>query len=150
MAVAWAAHSDCETIQEIQHGKHRAQQVTSVPAAARTPDLFEAMRDDMNRVLERFEGGWSRWPSMFGHRNGDMPGSELCRTLARHGVKCEASWAEAANISAGAELLRQAKAYGSDLLVMGAYGRSRLSEFILGGASRHILSKAALPVLMSD
>ena len=72
MAVAWAAHSDCETIQEIQHGKHRAQQVTSVPAAARTHDLFEAMRDDMNRVLERFEGGWSRWPSMFGHRNGDM------------------------------------------------------------------------------
>ena len=30
---------------------------------ARTHDLFEAMRDDMNRVLERFEGGWSRWPS---------------------------------------------------------------------------------------
>ena len=89
-------------------------------------------------------------PVVGGVISGDIPGSELCRTLARHGVKCEASWAEAADISAGAELLRQAKAYGSDLLVMGAYGRSRLSEFILGGASRHILSKAALPVLMSD
>lgn len=39
---------------------------------ARTHDLFGAMRDDMNRVLERFEGGWSRWPSLFTRGNGDM------------------------------------------------------------------------------
>ena len=40
--------------------------------APRTQDLFEAMRDDMNRVLERFEGGWSRGPSLFTRGNGDM------------------------------------------------------------------------------
>jgi HSP20 family protein len=44
---------------------------TNAPAT-RTHDLFEAMRDDMNRVLERFEGGWSRWPSLFARGTGDM------------------------------------------------------------------------------
>ena len=41
------------------------------PPAPRTHDLFEAMRDDMNRVLERFESGWSRRPSLFTRGNGD-------------------------------------------------------------------------------
>ena len=86
-------------------------------------------------------------PRVGGYDEGDLPGSELCRTLARHGVKCEASWAEATDT--GTELLRQAKAYGSELLVMGAYGHSRIREFVLGGASRHVFAKAGIPVLMS-
>ena len=80
---------------------------------------------------------------------GDLPGSDLCRTLSRHGVKCAASWAESSDLSAGAELLRQAKANGSELIVMGAYGHTRIREFVLGGASRHIFSKSHIPVLMS-
>lgn len=88
-------------------------------------------------------------PTVGGYDEGDLPGSELCRTLARHGVKCEASWAQATDTGAGTELLRQAKAYGSELLVMGAYGHSRIREFVLGGASRHVFAKAGIPVLMS-
>jgi HSP20 family protein len=38
--------------------------------APRTHDLFQAMRDDMNRVLERFEGGWPHWSSMFARNGG--------------------------------------------------------------------------------
>jgi len=34
-------------------------------------------------------------------------------------------------------------------VVMGAWGHSRLREFILGGASRGILSEMTVPVLMS-
>ncbi|WP_340647610.1 universal stress protein [Phenylobacterium sp.] len=37
----------------------------------------------------------------------------------------------------------------ADLLVMGAYGHSRLRELILGGATEHMLRRAQLPVLMS-
>jgi nucleotide-binding universal stress UspA family protein len=36
-----------------------------------------------------------------------------------------------------------------DLLVMGAYGHSRLREFILGGATNSLLSKPPLPILFS-
>ncbi|WP_165924841.1 universal stress protein [Lysobacter sp. N42] len=48
----------------------------------------------------------------------------------------------------GAGLLDAAAGCGADLLVMGAYGRSRASEWLLGGVTRHVLQHAALPVLM--
>ena len=38
---------------------------------------------------------------------------------------------------------------GSDLLVVGAYGRTRATKLILGGATRTRLAEAELPVLMS-
>lgn len=38
---------------------------------------------------------------------------------------------------------------GADMLVMGAYGHSRLREFILGGATRRVVAEAAIPVLMA-
>lgn len=80
---------------------------------------------------------------------GDLPAAELCAMLARQGIKCVASQASAIGADVGHELLRQAQAFGSDLLVMGCYGHSRLREFILGGASKHIMQHAELPVLLS-
>jgi nucleotide-binding universal stress UspA family protein len=46
-------------------------------------------------------------------------------------------------------MLRDA-AYGAgcDLIVMGAYGHSRLREYVFGGLTRAILNECALPVLM--
>lgn len=38
---------------------------------------------------------------------------------------------------------------GASLTVLGAFGHSRLQEFVLGGATRELLSKSPLPVLMS-
>jgi nucleotide-binding universal stress UspA family protein len=32
---------------------------------------------------------------------------------------------------------------------MGCYGHTRLTEFVLGGASRHVLARMEIPVLMS-
>jgi nucleotide-binding universal stress UspA family protein len=49
---------------------------------------------------------------------------------------------------AGAVLLRAAIEFRADLLVMGAYGRTRFSEWLLGGATQHVLCHAELPVLM--
>jgi nucleotide-binding universal stress UspA family protein len=48
-----------------------------------------------------------------------------------------------------AALLRIAGEIGADLLVMGGYGRSRLSELVLGGVTRHVLAEAELPLLIS-
>jgi nucleotide-binding universal stress UspA family protein len=49
----------------------------------------------------------------------------------------------------GQTLLLQAQSQGADLLVMGCYGHSRLREFVLGGASEHVLRHMTIPVLMS-
>ena len=46
-------------------------------------------------------------------------------------------------------LLSYAVQSGADYLVMGAYGHSRLREFMLGGATREMLGSMTVPVLMA-
>jgi nucleotide-binding universal stress UspA family protein len=75
--------------------------------------------------------------------------TELLRHLAAHGVQAEAEEYTTAGESAGKILERVADERGFDLLVMGAYGHSRLREFFLGGATQHILTAPAIPVLLS-
>jgi nucleotide-binding universal stress UspA family protein len=67
--------------------------------------------------------------------------------LGRHGVPLRAERVDGPDADAGAVLLARAAAHGADLLVMGAYGHSRLREFIFGGATRQALHEAPLPVL---
>jgi nucleotide-binding universal stress UspA family protein len=81
--------------------------------------------------------------------HGDVPGADISLFLARHDVKTEATQVFADDIDVGDMLLSRAADLGSDLLVMGAYGRSRLTELVLGGATRHILQQMTIPVLMS-
>jgi nucleotide-binding universal stress UspA family protein len=75
--------------------------------------------------------------------------TDIAAALERHGVNCEPVQAVAARGGVGHTLLASADDYGCDLLVMGCYGHTRLLEFVLGGASRHVLSHMAIPVLMS-
>ncbi len=88
-------------------------------------------------------------PEKSGGQAGDLPAADICASLSRHGLKCQGIEAHALGGDAGYELLRQATAFGADLLVMGCYGHSRLREFVLGGASRDVLARMELPVLMS-
>jgi nucleotide-binding universal stress UspA family protein len=46
-------------------------------------------------------------------------------------------------------MLSLAADVGADLIVMGAYGHSRMRELVLGGATRTILESMTAPVLMS-
>jgi nucleotide-binding universal stress UspA family protein len=80
---------------------------------------------------------------------GDLPTVEIAAALARHGVKCEAATATAPDLAVGDTLLSGLVDDGTDLLVMGAYGHSRIREFIFGGATRQILQHMTTPVLMS-
>jgi len=68
--------------------------------------------------------------------------------LGRHGVDAQVRL-EASLVDAGNELLSRAADLGADLLVMGAWGRPRWSERMLGGATRTLLASMTLPVLMS-
>jgi nucleotide-binding universal stress UspA family protein len=68
--------------------------------------------------------------------------------LKRHGAPATAKQIDQGH-GVGATLLAAAAAESADLLVMGAYGHSRLREIVLGGATREILRGAQLPVLLS-
>jgi nucleotide-binding universal stress UspA family protein len=68
--------------------------------------------------------------------------------LNLHGIDARARRVPLAD-GAGAALMQAASERDADLLVMGAYGHSRLREFVLGGATREVLTHCALPVLMA-
>jgi len=81
--------------------------------------------------------------------HGELPGADISLHLARHGVKAEIERTVSAGIPAGDVLLSRAADLGADLLVIGAYGHSRVRELLLGGVTRSILQSMTLPVLMS-
>lgn len=81
--------------------------------------------------------------------HGDIPCAAICAHLSRHGVAAVAKTVYADDMNVGAILLSRAADDSIDLLVTGAYGRSRLRELILGGVTRHLLGNMTVPVLMS-
>ena len=75
--------------------------------------------------------------------------SELAKNLSRHGINVIVDEVDAAGRGIGDVLAAQIESRRPDILVMGAYGHSRFREFILGGATRSILTKPPIPVLFS-
>lgn len=86
-------------------------------------------------------------PSRGGH--GEQPGADIALHLARHGITVEVQHIEVRDISTGNALLSRLADEDVDLLVMGAYGHSRLREMVLGGVTREVFQQMTVPVLMS-
>ncbi|MEM9472856.1 MAG: universal stress protein [Pseudomonadota bacterium] len=80
---------------------------------------------------------------------GNLPGAELAATFARHNINVTAEPMPTADSDAGQALLARVEDIGADMLVMGAYGHSRVREFVFGGATEHVLNNMTVPVLMS-
>lgn len=74
---------------------------------------------------------------------------EVQRHLSEHGLEVSTKLFSRGNRPIGAALQDAALDGGAGLLVMGAYGHNRFREFVLGGATKHVLSHRRLPVLMS-
>ena len=74
---------------------------------------------------------------------------ELAKNLARHGIDVVLDKVDANGRRIGEVLEAYTAAQRIDVLVMGAYGHSRWREFVLGGATKSLLSKPPLPILFS-
>jgi nucleotide-binding universal stress UspA family protein len=72
---------------------------------------------------------------------------EVLRHLSHHEVSAAVEEIDAAGRTIGDALTSAAAE--SDLLVMGAFGHSRMRDFVLGGATRHMLQEPPLPVFLS-
>jgi nucleotide-binding universal stress UspA family protein len=110
--------------------------IRAIHAAA--PLLVRAKRIVVLRGREReqfSEIGWN-------------PEFDLGRYFAREDLPFEQRPLETSEDDAGIAILAAAASQRADLLVMGAYGRTRFSEWAFGGATRHVLEAAPLPVLM--
>ena len=79
----------------------------------------------------------------------EIRGVRMGEHLARHNINVEVQTRIAPDIDVASTILSHAADSGATMIVMGAYGHSRVREFILGGATRGILRSMTVPVLMS-
>ena len=93
------------------------------------------------QILEIDEGG--------ARRNGASADTSIAVALARHGIKPTVRTSVAGDIGIGDEILSRLADMGADLLVMGAYGHSRMRELVFGGVTRHIARHMTVPTLFS-
>jgi nucleotide-binding universal stress UspA family protein len=72
----------------------------------------------------------------------------ITQHLRWHGVDAHAHFVLPAGRSVAKAVTETAKGFGADLLVMGAYGHSRLREFVFGGFTKEILAGVDIPVFL--
>ncbi len=107
---------------------------------ARTVALAMPLLAGASTVTIVAVGGWG------------VPGptaDELCGHLVRNGIPATARTVEPDSRSPGEVVLDECTASGADLLVKGAYTQSRLRQLIFGGATRHIMMNARIPVILA-
>ena len=75
--------------------------------------------------------------------------SRMGKHLARHDIKVEVKTSMAPDVDVASAILSYVADSAATLIVMGAYGHSRVRELVLGGATRGILTSMTVPVFMS-
>ncbi len=88
-------------------------------------------------------------PEIGGNAHGEEPGADIGAHLARHGANVSVDRLPREGLRVSEALNRHATDFGADLIVMGAYGHSRLRETLFGGVTREMLTDAKVPVLLS-
>lgn len=76
------------------------------------------------------------------------PGNDMAAFLTRHDLTVTVDQLPSGGREIADVLLQHAVDKDADMIVMGAYGHSRLREWLLGGTTRDILSRAKIPILM--
>jgi len=78
------------------------------------------------------------------------PGGDVTTHLTRHGLKTRVVAYQSRGETVAGALIKHAQDSGADLLVAGGYGHSRFREWVLGGATRELLSgTSSVPILFS-
>jgi nucleotide-binding universal stress UspA family protein len=111
----------------------------STEQARTTAFAMPLLREARQVTVLTVEGGMTPGPA----------GEDMARHLRLNGLPATAVTIAPGTRTTGEAILEHARALGCDLLVKGAYTQSRLRQIMFGGATRHILAHATLPVLMA-
>jgi nucleotide-binding universal stress UspA family protein len=82
-------------------------------------------------------------------KHGELPGADISTHLARHGLNVNLAVENSDTVDPANLILSRAADLNADLLVIGAFGHSRLKQSLFGGVTRSMLEQMTLPVLMS-
>ena len=84
-----------------------------------------------------------------GNNQPEIAGAEIAAALARHGARVTVTSERSGGIDVTSVIENRVAETGADLLVMGAYGHSRLREFLFGGVTRTVLQSMPVATFMS-
>lgn len=88
-------------------------------------------------------------PVMREERCGEDPGADLAAWLSHHGCRVTLNQYPSGGHEIGRAIHDRAVDLGADLVVMGAYGHSRMKEAMFGGTTRILMEQTDLAVLMA-
>lgn len=80
----------------------------------------------------------------------EQSGHDIARALSKHDINATVSHQPRSDLPIGDVLLNKAADSGADLIVTGAYGHSRLYDFVIGATTSHLLKYMTVPVLFSN
>jgi nucleotide-binding universal stress UspA family protein len=83
------------------------------------------------------------------NRHGEEPGADIALYIARHGAQVQVEQVSSLGSPVADVILSYAADHDIDLIVIGAYSHARLAEMMLGGATKALLRRSDIPVLMS-
>lgn len=109
-------------------------------AVSRAMDLLKTAHDVHVVLVDPVKGE---------SEQGAEPGADIATYLARHGVKVTVDQLSSQGGSIVDTLRQQAVDMAADMMVMGAYGHSRLRERIFGGVTRSMIEMPPLPIFLA-
>jgi len=109
-------------------------------AVRETPEILTRAEEVRIALVDPTEGE-------SGH--GAEPGADIATYLARHGVKVTVDRLPTQGKTIASVLRQHAVDTRAELLVMGAYGHSRLRDRIFGGVTKSMLDSPPLPILVA-
>ncbi|WP_108786566.1 universal stress protein [Erythrobacter sp. Alg231-14] len=79
-----------------------------------------------------------------------FPAAEAAKYLSRHGIDVEVVDLPRGDAKVSDVLTKAAQMRDCSMMVMGAYGHSRLAEMLLGGVTRQFLKDPKVPILLAN
>jgi nucleotide-binding universal stress UspA family protein len=116
---------------------------SSLPAIRAVRASLPLLKEAKEVTIACFDPDSSRYA------DGQNPGSDLATWLSHHGVNVTVQEYAKGHQNIGDALMMRAKETTADLVVMGAYGRSRWNERFFGGTTETMITQRDLPVLMA-
>ena len=116
---------------------------SGLPAARAAHAALQLLRSATEVTVAIFD------PAMTPLRDGTDPGSDVARWLSHHGCTVVVQQHPSGGMEIGEAILDRSRNGQTDLVVMGAYQRSRMREAILGGTTRTMIEQNEVPVLLA-
>ncbi len=116
---------------------------SSLPAARAVRAALPLLKAAKEVTIACFDADASRWG------DGDSPGADLATWLSHHGCRVTVQEYASGHAKVGDAILARARERTADLIVMGAYGRSRWNERIFGGTTLSMIKQQDIAVLLA-